>query len=245
MTEISSPICELEKRIGYTFCDRDLIKRALTHSSFANEMKSKGVDCADNERMEYLGDSVLSLVTSEYLFFSHPEMPEGELSRVRAAAVCEKTLSEFAHRIDLGSYIMLGHGESQNKGRERASILSDAFEALLCAIHIDGGLENVKKFLLPMVSGKIKEIIDTGSAIDYKTALQQIIQQERGEILRYEVTDERGPAHMRVFDVAAYLNSNVIGRGSAASKREAEQLAAKEALELFGQSENCHGDEKA
>lgn len=236
------PIERLEKRIGYEFKNRDLILRALTHSSYANEMKSKGIPCTDYERMEYLGDSVLSIITSEYLFLNHPEMPEGEMSRIRAATVCEKSLDEFANEIGLGDYLRLGHGEEQNHGRERASILSDAFEAMLCAIHLDGGLDNVKKFLLPMVTLKIKEIVDSGTAIDYKTMLQQIVQQEKGEILHYAVVAERGPAHNRIFEVEAHLNSNVIGRGAAPSKREAEQLAAKEALTLFGQNYN---EEKA
>ena len=244
MSENLRPIEELEERIGYAFDDKALLMRALTHSSYANEMKSKGFDVCDNERMEYLGDSVLSVITSEYLFFSHPEMPEGELSRVRAAAVCEKALDEFARTIDLGDFLRLGHGEEQNHGRERASICSDAFEALLCAIHLDGGLDRAKSFLLPLVAAKIKEIVDSGSAIDYKTNLQQIVQQEHGEILQYVVVAERGPAHMRVFDVEARLNSNVIGRGSAPSKREAEQIAAREALALFGESRS-EDDENA
>ena len=244
MSNIPRPVEELEKRIGYSFRDKKIILRALSHSSYAHEMRSKGIDCRDNERMEFLGDSVLSLVTSEYLFSSHPEMPEGDLSRVRAAAVCEKALCEFAHEIDLGDYILLGHGEDLNHGRQRASILSDAFEAMLCAIHLDGGLECVKTFLLPLVTRKIKDIIRQGSSIDYKTALQQIVQQEHGEILQYFVVGQRGPSHMPIFDVEARLNSNVIGRGSAQSKREAEQAAAKEALTLFG--ERTEGsDEKA
>ena len=238
MNNLPYPIERLEKRIDYTFKNRDLILRALTHSSYANEMKSKGISYIDYERMEYLGDSVLQIITSEYLFLNHPEMPEGEMSRVRAATVCEKSLDEFACEIELGKYLRLGHGEEQNNGRERASILSDAFEAVLCAIHLDGGLDTVKKFLLPLVTEKITEIVNSGTAIDYKTMLQQIVQQEHGEILHYKVVGESGPAHMRIFEVEAHLNSNVIGRGAARSKREAEQLAAKEALSLFGQNYN-------
>ena len=244
MSDLPRPVEALEERIGYRFRDRGLIARALTHSSYAHEMRSKGIDCRDNERMEFLGDSVLSLVTSEYLFSAHPEMPEGDLSRVRAAAVCEKALCEFAHEIDLGDHILLGHGEDMNRGRERASILSDAFEALLCAIHLDGGLDSVKTFLLPLVSRKIRDIKTQGSSVDYKTALQQIIQQAQGEVLHYVVVGQRGPSHMPVFDVEARLNSNVIGRGSAQSKREAEQLAAREALVLFGEG-NGSENEKA
>ena len=244
MSENLRPFNTLEKQIGYTFSDADLLIRALTHSSFANEMKSKGFDVCDNERMEYLGDSVLSIITSEYLFFSHPEMPEGELSRVRAASVCEKALAEFAQSIGLGDYLRLGHGEEHNRGRERASILSDAFEAMLCAIYLDGGIGAAKDFMLPLISAKVTGVIESGTAIDYKTNLQQIVQQEHGEILQYAVVGEHGPAHMRIFDVEARLNSNVIGRGSAPSKREAEQIAAREALALFGEADSI-SDEKA
>lgn len=235
MTSLPLDPAFLEKAIGYTFSNRTYLERALTHSSFANEMRNRDPSYRDNERMEYLGDSVLSLVTSEYLFLTHPEMPEGKLSLVRAASVCEKTLAFFAEEIGLGNYLLLGHGEEQNNGRSRPSILSDAFEALLCAIYLDSGIENVKTFLLPMLSAKISEIIETGSAEDYKTSLQHIIQQEHGEVLCYVTVGESGPAHKKVFEVEARLNSNVIGRGKAGSKREAEQLAAKEALALFGE----------
>jgi len=235
MSNLPLPLSDLEKRIGRTFIDQTLLFRALSHSSFAHEMQSKGVDCSDNERMEFFGDSILSVITSEYLFDLLPDTPEGELSRIRAASVCEKALSEYADKIELGNYINLGHGEEQNQGRKRHSILADAFEALLCSIYLDGSLDEVKRFLLPFIKDKVAEITAQGSAIDYKTALQQIIQQEHGEILKYVVVGQRGPSHDPVFDVEAMLNSNVIGHGSAQSKREAEQLAAKEALSLFGE----------
>lgn len=235
MSDYPYPISQLEEKIGYSFNDKSLIEKALSHSSYVNEMRSKGLNVNDNERMEYLGDSVLSLVTSEYLYFNHPEMPEGELSKIRAAAVCEKSLADFANMIDLGSYILLGHGEEMNGGRNRPSILADAFEALLCAIHLDCGIPQVKKFLLPLIRIRIKKIIEEGSSKDYKTLLQQIVQQEQGEILQYVTVGESGPSHLRVFDVEARLNSNVIGRGTGNSKRQAEQMAAKEALTLFGE----------
>ena len=235
MSNLPLSVSQLEKRIGYTFSNKKLIERALTHSSYANEQRSKGFDTHDYERMEYLGDSVLSLVTSEYLFYNHPEMPEGELSKVRAAAVCEKSLHEFALCIDLGDYLLLGHGEELNGGRARPSILADVFEALLAAIHLDSGIPEVKTFLLPYIDKKIRQIIEDGSSKDYKTLLQQIVQQEQGEILQYVTVGESGPSHQRIFDVEARLNSNVIGRGRGSSKREAEQMAAKEALTLFGE----------
>lgn len=242
MNNIPLPIENLQDPIGYIFKDISLLKHAVTHSSYAHEMRSKGVNITDNERMEFFGDSILSLITSEYLFNTYPNMPEGELSRVRAASVCEKALSEFAHEIELGNFIYLGNGEEANHGRERASILSDSFEALLCSIYIDGGIDEVKRFLLPMLKEKIADIVAQGSAIDYKTALQQIVQQEHGEILKYVVVGQHGPSHDPVFDVEARLNSNVIGRGSAHTKRDAEQIAAKEALVLFGQGGTPHNE---
>ncbi|MBE6573364.1 MAG: ribonuclease III [Ruminococcaceae bacterium] len=235
MNNLPLPLSGLEEKIGYTFKNKNLLKRALSHSSYANEMRSKGFEVIDYERMEYLGDSVLSLVTSEYLFYNHPEMPEGELSKVRAAAVCEKALYEFAQTIELGKYLLLGHGEDLNGGRTRPSILADVFEAILAAIHLDSGIPEVKRFLLPYIDKRIKQIIEDGSSKDYKTLLQQIVQQEQGEILQYVTVGESGPSHQRIFDVEARLNSNVIGKGRGSSKREAEQMAAKEALTLFGE----------
>ncbi len=234
MRELPLPIAELEHRIGYSFKNTSFINRALTHSSYANEHRDSTINLRDNERMEFLGDSVLSLITSEYLFNNHPEMHEGEMSKIRAATVCEKALDEFAREIDLGDFLLLGHGEDRNGGRNRASILSDAFEAILAAIFLDGGIEPVKDFLLPLVITKVNNIIETDSTKDYKTALQQIIQQEQGELLTYVIVDESGPSHMRMFEAEAHLNSNVIGRGRGKSKREAEQMAAREALTLFG-----------
>ena len=234
MSDYPCPISGLEETVGHTFRRKDTILTALTHSSYANEQKSKGLDTLDNERLEYLGDSVLQVVTSEYLYFNYLDLPEGEMSKIRAAAVCEKALNEFAAAIRLGNYMMLGHGEELNGGRMRPSILADAFEALLAAIFIDAGIDKVKEFLLPYISEKIREIVETGSSKDFKTMLQQIVQQEQGEILQYVTVGESGPSHMRVFEVEARLNSNVIGKGTGSSKREAEQMAAKEALTLFG-----------
>ena len=226
----------LEAALGYQFQNGAFLERALTHSSFYKSEKGRR-EPKDNERMEFLGDSVLSLVTSEYLFASHPEMPEGELSRVRAAAVCEKALCEFAHEIDLGDYILLGHGEDMNRGRERASITSDAFEALLAAVYIDSGydFEAPRAIVLPFIKEEIEAIRSGSSFEDCKTALQHIVQQVNSEKLEYVLVGESGPDHDKVFEVEARLNSNVIGRGKARSKREAEQLAAKEALRLFGE----------
>lgn len=225
----------LEKTVGYTFRDSGVLREALTHSSYSNEMRSHGFALPCNERMEFLGDSVLSAITSDYLFRSYPALPEGDLSRIRAGTVCEKALSKFAKAIRLGDYLLLGHGEEMTQGRTRPSILADAFEALLAAMYLDGGYEPVKAFLMPYICPEIDAMVRSGSFRDYKTMLQQIVQQEQGEKLEYIVTGESGPAHDKVFEVEAHLNSNVIGHGSGHSKREAEQMAAREALTLFGE----------
>lgn len=225
---------ELENKIGYKFVNVNNLLLALTHSSYSNEMKARDIKTDCNERLEFLGDSVLSYVTSEYLYSEFPYLPEGDLSRIRASAVCEKSLHKLASSIGLGDYLLLGNGEENTNGRKRPSILADAFEALLAAIYLDGGIETVKKFLLPIIIPEISEITQKGKDLDYKTSLQQIIQQEKGDLLEYVITDETGPAHMKEFTVEARLNGNVIGRGIGGSKRAAEQNAAKEALSLFG-----------
>lgn len=222
---------ELEKQIGYNFKTRELLHRALSHSSYANENRNVH---ESNERLEFLGDSVLSVIVAEYLFKKFKNLPEGELTKLRAALVCEKSLAGFSREMDLGKYLLLGKGEQQNGGRERPSILADAFEALLAAIYLDGGIEPVKEFLLPRITAEINGIIKAGNDRDYKTSLQQVVQKEHGDILEYVTVGERGPAHMKVFTVEARLNGNVIGTGNGRSKRAAEQNAAREALALFG-----------
>lgn len=228
---------KLEERIGYTFKNKGILTEALTHSSYSNEMKSKGEKVAFNERLEFLGDSVLSIVVSSYIFEKYRSKQEGDLTKIRAAVVCEKALSKFAGEIELGEYMFLGHGEIMNNGRHRPSITADAFEALLAAIYLDTGetFETVEKFLLPFISKEIDYISDNGVFIDYKTALQQIVQQANGEILEYVLIGETGPDHDKQFMVEARLNSNVIGKGCAKTKRAAEQQAAHEALVLFGE----------
>lgn len=227
----------LEEKIGYSFKNKEILTEALTHSSYSNESKSKGIKIECNERLEFLGDSVLSIIVSSYLFERYKNKQEGDLTKIRASVVCEKALAKFAGEIALGDYIRLGHGEALNNGRGRASILADAFEALLAAIYIDSdeSFDMVSKFLLPFITTEIEEIKKSGVFVDYKTTLQQIIQQVEGERLEYVLIKESGPDHKKVFEVEARLNSNVIGHGSAGSKREAEQLAAKEALILFGE----------
>ena len=224
----------LEKAIGYTFSDKDILKEALTHSSYAHELRAKKVESQCNERLEFLGDSVLSLVTSEYLFKKYGSSPEGDLTHIRAALVQSHSLAEYARNIGLGDYLFLGNGEEKNRNRQ--SILEDAFEALLAAIYLDGkenGLDAVRAFLVPIIS----ETIDKGQNIlhtDAKTELQQLTQISDGATPTYAVIGEKGPDHAKIFEVEVRLNSNVIGHGTGRSKREAEQNAAREALKLFG-----------
>lgn len=239
-TAFPLPFSELEERIGYTFKDDSLLREALTHSSYANEQRAHTHrEIKYNERLEFLGDSVLSLAASEFLYAKFSERPEGELTKIRAAVVCERALAEFAAKIDLGSYLYFGKGEETAGGRERKSLLADAFEALLAAIYLDAGadgFDTVKKFLLPFIETQTVVVNPGAVTYDYKTLLQQIVQQAEGEILEYVLVGESGPAHARIFEIEARLNSNVIGHGTGGTKREAEQHAAREAVELFGEA---------
>lgn len=222
---------DLQNKIGYQFKNPALLNEALTHSSYANEHKSQHIKY--NERLEFLGDSVLSIVVSDYIYKNCPELPEGELTKLRASLVCEKSLYEFAKKIDLGKYLILSKGERHNGGADRPSILSDAFEALIAAIYIDGGLtpasKHILNFVIPAIKNSKKKKFN-----DYKTTLQEIIQKNPGEKLEYILVKESGPDHNKHFVVEVHLNSNVIGKGGGRSKKEAEQQAAREALELMG-----------
>lgn len=228
---------ELEEAIGYTFKNRTFLETALTHSSYSNEAKGRGATVECNERLEFLGDSVLSIIASDYLFSEFSDCPEGELTRMRSEIVCEKALSVLAKKIGLGAYLNLGHGEEMSGGRERASLLADAFEAMLAAMFIDCGKDKdrVAEFLLPLLREELAQLEISGAAKDFKTLLQQFVQQVGGEVLEYFVVGECGPDHDKRFTVEARLNSNVIGTGEGKSKRAAEQMAAKQALSLFGQ----------
>ena len=220
-------IKEFEGGIGYEFKNKDFIKTALTHSSYANE---RGLgEC--NERLEFLGDSVLGIVTAEYFYHNLNHLPEGEMTKKRAACACEKSLYKFAKEINLGRYIFLGRGEENMGGRDRASILADAFEAVIAAIYLDGGLQNARDFVLRFVKKAANENI---SLKDYKTELQEIIQKNPDEHLSYVLVGESGPDHDKRFEVEVMLNSNVIGCGMGRSKKLAEQEAARQALELMG-----------
>ena len=218
---------QLQEVLHYTFKNPALLRIAMTHTSFANESK---VPSTHNERLEFLGDSVLSVVVADYLFH-HSKRPEGELTRMRASLVSEEALFQFAQEIHLGDYLRLGRGEDLGGGRNRPSVVSDAFEALIAALYLDGGMETARNFILPFLTeGKTAEE-------DYKTRLQEVIQQNPEEKLHYEVESENGPDHDKKFVVAVYLNSNRMAAGEGRSKKAAEQQAAKEALRLMGLTE--------
>lgn len=224
----------LEQVIDYRFKDKTLLETALTHSSYANELRARGENIMYNERLEFLGDSVLSLIASVYLYKGNSTLFEGDLTKIRAGIVCENALYDYAIKINLGEFLLLGHGEEVTGGRKRKSILSDAFEALLAAIYLDSGFSAARKFVLPFLTEAAENLIKSGSAEDYKTLLQKFVQQNKGDILEYVLTGESGPSHCKKFDYQVLLNNNVIGKGSGKSKRDAEQAAAREALILFG-----------
>lgn len=221
---------KIMNKIEHQYKDINYLEIALTHSSYANEGKR---DIQSNERFEFLGDSVLSIVVSDYLFRTYPDLPEGELTKLRAQLVCEKSLNKFARKIDLQNFIKLGKGEENSGGRERSSICADAFEAVIASIYLDSDYKNARKFILKFVKSEMDNI-SKGEFKDYKTHLQEVIQQNKEEVLQYVLIDESGPDHNKCFSVEVHLNSNVIGRGTGRSKKEAEQMAAKEALELMG-----------
>jgi ribonuclease-3 len=222
----------LMQRMGYTFKNETLLTNALTHSSYAHEHHRNE---KDNERLEFLGDAVLGFVCAEYLF-SLLSSQEGELTEVRASVVCEKALASYANELELGEFLLLGHGEQATGGKNRPSILSDAFEAVLAAVYLDGGMEAAKAFVMPYLE---KEVASQRRRRfkDYKTLLQEIVQQNPGERLSYALVKESGPDHQKRFTVEVHLNSNVVGTGVGRSKKEAEQQAAREALKWMGYDE--------
>ena len=225
---MSSEFSALKEKLGYEFKNEEYLITALTHSSYANEAKLR----ESNERQEFLGDAVLALVVSDYLFQRY-RMAEGDLTRVRATIVCEKSLCVFAEEIGLGQALLLGKGEEQTGGRERPSILADAFEALIAAIYLDGGLAAAEEFIRPFAERSLRGEAQPGLN-DYKTLLQEIVQKNPGEQLSYRLARETGPDHDKCFVAEVLLNSNVIGKGQGRSKKAAEQDAARGALELMG-----------
>lgn len=219
----------LEKSLGYQFHNPALLEEALRHSSYANE--HRGDNVFSNERLEFLGDSVLGFVTAEYLFAKHPTAPEGELTRIRALLVCEDSLHEVAQRLKLGEYLKLGHGEESCGGRTRPSILADATEAVFAAVYLDGGIRAASELIHRVLLDKEREEAAEAKRRDYKTKLQELVQRTPNQVLTYRLIGEQGPDHDKVFSFAVLLNDTVVGTGEGRSKKEAEQMAAKDALE--------------
>lgn len=222
---------ELEKKLNYTFRNSALLQEALNHSSYANEHRSAHLH--SNERLEFLGDSVLGFVTAEFLFLQHPDLPEGDLTRIRAALVCEQSLYEVARKLDLGSYLKLGRGEEAGGGRERTSILADAMEAVFAAVYLDGGITAASALIHQCLLDAEKEEAVEERRRDYKTALQELVQRQADQVLVYQVVGEQGPDHAKTFEAEVLLNGTPLGTGCGHSKKEAEQAAAKSALEAL------------
>ena len=222
-------IKDLEAAIGYTFRDISLLQNALAHSSYANERWHNSL--MSNERLEFLGDSIVGMVVAEYLYRTFPDRPEGELTRMRADMVCEKTLAAVAGRIDLGRHLLLGNGEEQGGGRTRNSILADAVESVIAASFLDGGMEAARQFIRKfiLVEVPVKRLHN----VDYKTSLQELVQQKKNQTLTYTLVGESGPDHDKRFEVEVRLNGRVVGLGSGSSKKRAEQDAARTAMEAL------------
>lgn len=220
---------QLQKTIGYTFRDPSLLETALTHTSYANEIYKDGLK--SYERLEFLGDSILGFTTADYLLGAFPEMHEGELTKLRAELVCEASLAVTAQKLGLGAHLRLGKGEEACGGRCRASIIADVVEAVIAAIYLDGGLTAAKRFIYSFV------LADTGAKLrlntDYKTMLQELVQQKKNQTLTYELLSESGPDHDKQFSVRVLLNGQEVGHGEGTSKKRAEQAAAKTAVEAL------------
>ncbi len=224
--KILDNIDKFEKIINYKFSNKEYILEALTHSSYSNENKRYDF----NERLEFLGDSVLSIIVSDYLFKHEKDLPEGELTKLRANIVCEESLSDAANEIELGKHMLLGKGEEATGGRQRISILADAFEAVIAAIYLDGGLESAREFVLDYMEDIIIDSRRGKIFRDYKTHLQEVLQGQGESNIWYKLLDEKGPDHNKRFIMQVGTNEKVLGTGEGKSKKEAEQLAAKIAL---------------
>ena len=218
----------LEEALGYRYQNRELLRQALSHSSYANEVYKNSLD--SYERVEFLGDSILGFVTAEYLYRTFPMKPEGELTRIRAELVCEKNLAAVAEQIHLGEYLLLGHGESQGGGRHRSGILCDVMEALIAAAYLDSGFEEAKGIVYRLVLPMLEKISQNR---DYKTELQELIQRKKNQQITYEILEETGPDHCKEFLVRVSVNGTEIGRGTVTSKKRAEHAVARSAFEFF------------
>ena len=233
---IGKEILGLESAIGYHFADISYLEKAVTHSSYTNEQRTRGIAATSNERLEFLGDAVLQMVISEYLYKNFKKHREGALTKLRQKLVCEGTLSKIAQTISLGDYLNLGNGEELNGCRMRPKVLADAFEALIAAVYLDSSSsskQTYKNVVLNLFSDEIAAA-SRAQNTDYKTMLQQLVEQDGTSELEYKLIGESGPEHDKIFTVAAIINNNEVGRGSAAKRQKAEMLAAKMALRLFG-----------
>ena len=222
-------LTKLEQGLGYTFRNKALLENALTHSSYANENRERHLP--DNERLEFLGDSILGFVVAEYLYRNFPDKPEGELTRIRADLVCERNLAEAAATIELGSYLLLGHGEEQGGGRKRDSIVSDAMESVIAASFMDGGFAAAQEIIDRLILSNIPK--GRPRNFDYKTAFQELVQRKKDQQIHYELTGESGPDHDKHFEVEVLLNGKAVGHGVGSSKKRAEQAAAEAAIEAL------------
>ena len=232
--DMDNSLKEFQELLGYSFKNSELLKQALTHSSYANE-KQLG-RTGSNERLEFLGDAVLELVSSEFFYNVYPQKPEGELTKIRASFVCEPALADCAGEIRLGEFIKLGRGEENTGGRGRASIISDAFEAVIGSIYLDGGFASAKEVILKFILNDYKNKV---FFYDSKTILQEIIQSRGGNPVEYRLISEEGPDHLKKFAVAVYIDGESFGPGEGVSKKAAEQAAAYEALKKLGKIEEC------
>lgn len=216
---------ELEKGLGYTFRDKKLLENALSHSSYANEKRDGRTS---NERLEFLGDSILGFVTADFLYALHPDKPEGDLTRIRADLVCERNLAKAAGTIRLGEFLLLGHGEDHGGGRTRDSIVSDAMESVIAAAYLDGGFQAAKGIIDRLILSDLPK--GRPGNFDYKTMFQELVQREKDQVIQYELTGQSGPDHDKVFEVDVRLNGAVVGHGQGRSKKKAEQAAAEQAV---------------
>ncbi|MFA4966905.1 MAG: ribonuclease III [Candidatus Margulisiibacteriota bacterium] len=227
---------ELEKKLGISFFNKALFNQCLTHSSFAHE-----AGIPDNERLEFLGDAILKLVTSEYLYNKFPTKPEGDLTKIRAAVISDDTLAKVASAVKLGEYLLLSENEKKTGGARRKSNVANAFEALLGALYIDAGIGKARDFILDFLREEVEMVSQEGYISDYKSTLQEYVQKQKWDLPQYRVIGESGPRHKRVFEIGVKIKGKIMGRGKGANKKEGEQKAAEEALKLLKREEKSRG----
>lgn len=234
----SDDLSSLENSLGYSFKKKSRLKEALTHKSYAHEKANE--HSSFNERVEFLGDAVLELIISEYLFNSYPDFTEADLSRVKAYTVQESTLAQTAKDLDLGTYLLLGKGEEMTGGRKKDSLLADAFEAILAAIYLDGGFKNAREFTLRHLASKIDDLASTNFIFDFKTKLQEVAQAQFGVLPKYVIHKEEGPEHKKTFEVKVFIKDNFLGSGKGKTKKAAAQKAAEKGLNKLKEKDEAN-----